>query len=180
MMKLLFMMSLLASIVFLNTTDSKTSACTKVNPKQIPCQGLEAIVKSKDPYQITFDVDNKTNELLIKIDLEEGSYYLGPNSAETFKGLLKVDIPTNEHIELVGKFSSKPKPTLEENQWGEGTINVIRKNTRHSLGYTLKSDADFNIKGTVQFVIEPKCTMEIIPVTISNKSGRLSLLRNCL
>lgn len=179
-MKLLFMISLLASIVFLTTNDSKTIEYTQFNPKHTPCQGLEAIVKSNDPYQITFDVDNKANELLINIDLKEGSYYLAPNSAETFKGLLRVDIPTNEHIELVGKFSSKPKPTIEENQWGEGTINVIRKNTRHSLGYRLKSNDDFNIKGTVQFVIEPKCTMEIIPVTISNKAGKLSLLRNCL
>ena len=113
-----------------------------------------------------------------KIDLDEGSYYIAPNSPGTFKGLLKINFPANDFFELASTFVSVPEPIEEENQWGEGLVEIIRETTVHSMRYKLKSIGDFQIQGTVQFVIEPKCTLEKIPVTIFSKDGQLSFVRN--
>ncbi len=182
MMKLLFLTALMASIGCTTSSGEHQEVQEKqieINPDLSTYQIAKGINKDKDPYDINFDANNESKELTIKIDLDEGSYYVAPTTPGSFKGLLKIDFPTNEFFELGSDFVSNPKPVEEENEWGEGPVEIIRETTVHSLGYKLKSEGDFNIKGTVQFVIEPKCTLEKIPVTIYSKDGQISFVRNC-
>jgi len=135
--------------------------------------------KTKDPYDINFDLDAKKKLLIIKIDLESGSYYLSPNTVGTFKGLLKIVLPENDFISIKGKLTDNPKALNEINPWGNERVNIIRQNTIHTQHYELKTEDDFSIQAIVEFVIEPKCTLEKIPVTIFRKDGQLSFVRSC-
>lgn len=178
-MKLLLLTGILISIGCSTNQSKESEKAIEIKPELTTYQIADAFDKDQDPYDINFDANNETNELTVKIELDEGSYYIAPTSPGTFKGLLKIDFPANEYFELASGFVSVPKPIEEPNQWGEGPVEIIRETTIHSLGYKLKSEGDFNIKGTVQFVIEPKCTLEKIPVTIYRKDGKISFVRNC-
>ncbi|MCH2232130.1 MAG: hypothetical protein MK105_17465 [Crocinitomicaceae bacterium] len=177
-MKLFLLTAILISIGCSDKIDDKLKEQIEINPDLHKYQNTDGINQSKDPYTINFDANNQTKELTIKIDLDEGSYYIAPNSPGTFKGLLKINFPANDFFELASTFVSAPEPIEEENQWGEGLVEIIRETTVHSMRYKLKSTGDFQIQGTVQFVIEPKCTLEKIPVTIFSKDGQLSFVRN--
>lgn len=178
-MKLLFITGLLVAIGCTSTQADEKKENIEINPELTTHKIAEPFLAEKDPYDINFDIDTKSKSLLIKIDLEEGSYYIAPNSPGSFSGILKFNLPSNDFIELESKFKATPKPIREENQFGDGLVDIIRQYTVHSLGYHLKTDKDFNIKASVQFVIEPKCTLETIPVTIFSKDGKLSFVRNC-
>lgn len=179
-MKLLFITGLLVTIGCTSTQVDEQKANIEINPDLTTHKIAESILAEKDPYDINFDIDSKSNSLLIKIDLlEDDAYYVAPNTPGSFLGLLKIDIPSNDFIDLNSKFNTTPEPNHEENQFGEGPVDIVRQNSVHSMGFRLKSDADFILKGTVQFVIEPKCTLEKIPVTIFRKDGKLSFVRNC-
>lgn len=140
---------------------------------------VDANNKTKDPYDINFELDVKKKLLIIKIDLESGSYYLSPNTVGSFKGLLKIVLPENNFISIKGNLTDNPKAINEINPWGNERMNVIRQNTVHTQRYELKTKGDFNVQAMVEFVIEPKCTLEKIPVTIFRKDGQLGFVRNC-
>ena len=179
-MKLLFISGLLVTIGCTSTQVDEQKETIETNQNLTTHKIAEPIIAENDPYDINFEIDKKSKSLLIKIDLvEDGAYYIAPNSPGSFLGLLKLNLPSNDFIELDSKFKATPKPIREKNQFGEGLVDIIRQNTTHSLGYRLKTDQDFTLKGTVQFVIEPKCTLEKIPVTIFKKDGKLSFVKNC-
>ncbi len=178
-MKILLITGLLATISCTVNEKEQAAEQVEINSNLTTQKICESSLKEKDPYDINFDVDQESRQLLIQIDLDSGSYYLSPNTPGTFKGLLKVNFSENKFITINEKIHVNPVPVREENEWGEGLVDIIRQSTVHSLGYHLKTNEDFNIQGSVQFVIEPKCTLEKIPVTIYRKDGKLNFVRNC-
>ena len=178
-MKLLLLMGILLSIGCSTNLNEKLDENCKTGSKETASSCSENDVKTKAPYDINFDVNSAESLLKIKIDLEDGSYYVSPNTVGDFKGLLKIVLPENDFISIKGLLTDNPQPIEEEDPWGNGKVNVIRQNTEHTQAYELKTDGDFSVKATVQFVIEPKCTLEKIPVTIFRKDGKLNFVRNC-
>ena len=135
--------------------------------------------QEKDPYDINFDLDAEASKIIIEINPNSYSYYLSPSTPGDFKGLLRIIIPENEFISINGPISNSPEAVEEENPWGNQRMHVIRQKTTHTQHYELTTEADFSVQGIVQFVIEPKCTLEKIPVTFFRKNGKLSFVRNC-
>ncbi len=179
-MKVLLITGILATIGCTMNETEKSVESIEINKDLTTYQVAESVLKEHDPYDINFDLDVESQLLRIKIDLlDSGAYYLSPNTPGSFKGLLKVIFPQNDFIKIKETIKVSPEPSHEENEWGEGPVDIIRQNTTHTIGYDLKSTEDFTIKGTVQFVIEPKCTLEKIPVTLFRKDGKLSFVRNC-
>ena len=61
-----------------------------------------------------------------------------------------------------------------------GMTDWIRANTYYKQQLEITTTADFAVGGFIQFTIEPRCTLEKIPVIIKRKNGVLKFeIDNC-
>jgi hypothetical protein len=126
-----------------------------------------------EPYEIDFKLNqtkDKSYSLAVSLMLNNGSYLMS-NESKNQKGHFRINYSENDFIFANDHLLEEPKSKKEQNVWGPDTVQVIRENTIIKQQIFLKSDEDFEVSGYVQFVIEPKCTMEMIPFNLEKSNG---------
>lgn len=131
-----------------------------------------------DPYDISFGVkliDTTTYELSIAMNLNGQSYFVSPNSTRNFKGKFQFVMASNESYINLGPLVETPetKEEIDPHPFVDGPVNWVRQNTMYKQQIQLKTAKDFEVRGHVQFVIEPRCTLEKIPVILKQENGVL-------
>lgn len=140
---------------------------------------------SKSPYDIFIDIKKVGKDvynLVIKMELQDGSFYVSPNSVRDFKGKFLMNINENDRLKKVSNLIEKPLSIeiFDEHPFVQGNVNWVKKNTTYTQKLKLNSDKDFQIPGVIQFVIEPRCTLEKIPFTIIYENGEMKIdLNRC-
>ena len=143
---------------------------------------LEIIEESKtldEPYEIELQIEqseNKTFQLVASIELDSGTWFASPYSKESLKGYFNLSIEDHNQLVMDDAFEEIPRSSEEINPMGEFLINVVRENTVYKRNLKVLAKEDFDVKGSIRFVIEPRCTMEQIGFVISNRSGKLNVV----
>ncbi len=132
------------------------------------------------PYELAYSVE-KTGKgqyrLATTMKLFGGSFYVSPHSTGDFTGKFTIEIAPNEKLKLGTDFEEIPrsKEVIDPHQFVNGPVNWVTEDTRYKHRLILNSQEDFDIGGKIIFTIEPKCTLEEIPVMFKYRSGVLTI-----
>lgn len=130
------------------------------------------------PYEIGFEVvkvDHDEYVLQIDMKLFGGSFYVSPFSTQDFKGKFRVEVAPNAQMELGTEIVETPRtqPVIDLHPFVNGEVNWVTENTTYGYPLILNTHNDFEIGGKIIFTIEPKCTLEEIPMIFKYKDGEL-------
>ncbi|MCW5519427.1 hypothetical protein J1N09_06235 [Aureitalea sp. L0-47] len=138
-----------------------------------------------DEYKIKFGVNELKKEefeLVISMELLNDSYFVSPNAKRDFKGKFTIQTDESSDITFIGDIDEIPR-SIEEydlHPFVRGKVNWVREDTKYYLKVKRNSKEDFTVSSNLQFVIEPKCTLEEIPLFIRNQGGYLKFeVRGC-
>ena len=163
--------------------NSKTDSNTEPIMAQIPQseinkQPIYGPNFPSDPYELKLDLhqlNNKTYDLEIKMLLNHNSYYVSPNAKRDFSGKFTFFVdPTNFFI-LKNNLIETPlsKEEYDSHPFVDGWVNWVRENTSYIQKLEITTSEDFEVRGFIRFTIEPRCTLEKIPLIIKRKNGVL-------
>jgi hypothetical protein len=132
------------------------------------------------PYELAFEVKKTADnqyDLITTMKLFGGSFYVSPHSTRDFKGKFTIDIAADGNLKLGDDFIEIPrsKEVIDPHQFVNGAVNWVKEDTRYEHRLTVTSQEDFDIGGKIIFTIEPKCTLEEIPVLFKYRSGVLTI-----
>ena len=130
-----------------------------------------------EPYNIILSLE-KLNEseynLIAKIEMDSMSY-MASISESSMKGIFKVNFL--DSININSSFPLKEiKHSGASNFIGVGySHNIVTSNVTYNQKFKINSHYNFKSTGMIEFVIEPRCTLEKIPFSLTYKNGKLSL-----
>jgi hypothetical protein len=170
-------------IISCKTDHSKTqlaiaSIDTQVQKLEVPVDPVESPSSSSNPYNIKLDshkLDNDTYDLEIRMELNDGAHFVSPNSKGNYTGIFTVVIDENDKIERSASILETPLSVEEfdPHPFTNGYINWVRINTTYKQEIKRNKDGDFEVRGHIQFTIEPRCSLEKIPFIIKYKNGEM-------
>ena len=138
-------------------------------------QGPEFPLK---PYEVSLQmarVESDQYELIVGMQLFHGAYFVSPNSKRDFKGKFSIRLRDSEAIEPLYKLDERPLSVEEydPHPFVDGPVNWVRSNTTYIQRLSRHSEANFEVLGEIQFTIEPRCTLEKIPIIIIYKDDEM-------
>jgi hypothetical protein len=177
MKKILLLLALITTLTVLAFTKfNKSDAAPTSMMDYYPAKSL------KDPYKIEYSLHKITNTSYeVKIQmllLDSNAYFVSPQSKDKVTGAFSVDFGDTNHISLVGDLMEFPIAQLRGSEFGPRMIHEVHENTTYSQTFELKTAADFYMIGRVRFVIEPKCTLEVLHFGLKMESGKLTVIEN--
>ncbi len=143
---------------------------------------IDYSVALEHPYEIAFEtvpVNHGQSELHIDIKLFGGSFFVSPNEKKDFSGKFRVEIAPNDNLQLGADFEEIPtsKKVVDPKLFMRGDTYWVRESTQYKYPLQVNTTKDFQIGGKVIFTIEPKCTLEEIPIIFKFKNGELKVER---
>ncbi|MEM7084924.1 MAG: hypothetical protein AAF489_02000 [Bacteroidota bacterium] len=126
-----------------------------------------------EPYELKMEMSKleaDVYELKLNMLLYNGSYYVSPNAKRDFKGKFTLQLDESEHLIPASELVETPRSVEEydPHPFVRGNVNWVRQNTKYSLRLKRNTKDYFVVKGFIQFTIEPRCTLEKIPIIIKN------------
>lgn len=172
---------------------SLTSACAQNDPA--PTDGsiipvlevsmynspsIDHEVAKDHPYDVEFKVEQTADGQFVMVTnmkLFGGSFYVSPHSTTDFKGKFRIEVAPNDDLSIGNDFVETPRSeeVIDPHQFIDGPVNWVKEDTKYEYPLKVSSKEDFNIGGKIIFVIEPKCTLENIPLMFKYKSGVLTV-----
>lgn len=138
-----------------------------------------SLLETKDePYDLKLQIERSENgqyRLVATIDLFNGSYTASPLSNNDFTGLFTISLEDNEAMTLDEAIEETPRSVETLDPFENVPVNWVREKTTYKRILHIDTQDDFEVSGLVSFTIEPRCTFEKIPFTISYASGELTL-----
>jgi hypothetical protein len=151
-----------------------------LNVSMYDSQLIDKEIAIDHPYELAFEVE-KTSEnqytLNTTMKLYGGSFYVSPHSKRDFKGKFTIEIADNKNLKLAIDFIETPRSqeVIDPHPFVNGSINWVNEDTKYEHQLTALSNEDFDVGGKIFFTIEPKCTLEEIPVMFKYRSGVLTI-----
>ena len=132
------------------------------------------------PYDVDFKIEKSENggfNLVTLIQLHGGSFFVSPNTGKGFKGKFRIETAPNNNLSIGSDFVETPrtKTVLDPHRFVHDPVNWVTEDTRYDYPLILNTEEDFEIGGKLIFVIEPKCTLEEIPLMFKYKDGVLTV-----
>lgn len=145
----------------------------------LSCNSLHAELNEKylmNPYHVSFALEEREGEeplLVIGMELAMGSYYVSPFAKRDFSGKFSIHLRETEVMSLADGLQEIPRSTeiFDPHPFVNGLVNWVRVNTVYKQPLKIEAEGDFDVVGRVQFVIEPKCTMEKVNFRITRTDG---------
>ncbi|MCF8463729.1 MAG: hypothetical protein K9G41_02735 [Flavobacteriales bacterium] len=137
-------------------------------------------IAKNHPYDVDFKIEKTSGgqyKLVTIMQLFGGSFYVSPHSTMNFKGRFTIEIAPNNNLSIGSSFVETPhsETVIDPHQFVHGPVNWVTKNTRYDHSLQLHTEDDFEIGGKLIFVIEPKCTLEEVPILFKYKNGVLTV-----
>ena len=160
------------------TSIEPTTPVLKVSMYETPLIDREAAFNH--PYDLAIEVEKTADGqygLITTMKLLGGSFYVSPHSTRDFTGKFTIEIAPNDNLKMGPDFKETPrsKEVIDPHQFVDGPVNWVKEDTRYEHRLNVLSNEDFEIGGKVIFTIEPKCTLEEIPLMFKYKSGVLTV-----
>ncbi len=137
-------------------------------------------INSSEPYKLKLGLHKfkkNTYDLSISMELNNGAHFVSPNAKRDFKGKFMISIDETTNFNQIGKLIETPISVEEydDHPFVNGTVNWVRKNTVYHQKLKRTNKEDFQVKGYIQFTIEPRCTLEKIPFIIKYVNGKMRI-----
>ncbi|WP_075344256.1 hypothetical protein [Tenacibaculum agarivorans] len=144
---------------------------------------LHEYPKNKDPYTLGIriqQVGKNTYALEIDMQLQQGAFFVSPNSKRDFKGKFSVKLSENDKINATNTLQEIPlsKEEFDAHPYVNGYVNWVKQNTTYRQQIKINPKEDFKIPGVIRFVIEPRCTLEEIGFILIYENGELKVRRD--
>lgn len=126
------------------------------------------------PFDTELEIESsadKGTKLVIDLTVEEGSFILSHFEEESFMGRFKLDLPENEHILITETLVENAIPEEEYYVWAEREVKKIKGNAIYHQKLDIQTQKDFEVPGTVSFVVEPNCNRFEVAFLIKQRSG---------
>lgn len=177
---LLKMNRILTFIILLLST-----ACS-TNPSQ-PSQ-----VKIVDKREVTpemntgFDIslqieapnsDKKYYSLITDIEIDSGSYIISPFSKDDFYLPYTLTIPSNVHLMPFGEVLEIPLSVESYDKFIEKQVRLVNENTTYKQRLKIHDQNDFELKGLIEFLIEPQCIPYDVEFVLTQSAGQLKVTK---
>ena len=129
-----------------------------------------------DPYDLKMKINKLENDLFdfeVGMNLFNGAHFISPNAVRDFSGKFTIHIDENPQLEIVSELVETPRSVeeIDLHPFTNGTVNWVREDTRYNQTLKPTVETDFDVKGFIQFTIEPRCTLEKIPIIIKYRDG---------
>lgn len=135
-------------------------------------------ITETDPYKISLHIDKLSKDIYnvsINMKLYDNAFFVSPNAKREFSGKFKFVIDANDKFNQEGELIEAPQ-SIEEfdpHPFVNGNVNWVRENTTYKQQLQISTEKDFEVMGFIQFTIEPRCTLEKIPVIIKYTNGEM-------
>jgi hypothetical protein len=172
------MNSFILFFLFIFSIGCGSDQLSYIEPKTIN----ETLDTDENPYEISFRIDRVGEMeyvLSVVLDLSHGSYILSPLTPGDFKGLFSLKLEENKHLTVSEEITEYPPSIEKMDPFGNGPMKVAEVKTTYQFRFKVKSKEEFEVKSSIQFVIEPKCTLEEIPFTLNYSNEELRIGGNC-
>lgn len=141
---------------------------------------LKQIKKELSDYKINLSIDSISQferTLIIEVFLDSGSHFVSPYSEGDYLGIFTLKLDDSSEISQSGSLKEIPASSIYENAFNGSPVNLVYGNTVYKQNLTLKTGNKFVLNGHIQFVIEPRCTMEKIPFKIISNNGSIEVVK---
>lgn len=155
-----------------------TFSCTSTDNAAKEAMQAKADKVIFDPYQLNIDIEKAEENsytMVTAIELAEGAHIASPFSNNNWKGLFNISIDDSNNLRIDSTLIETPRSTEEIDSFSGGPVNWIRENTIYQQKLSVLTDSDFEVSGLIQFTIEPRCTLEKTPFTLSYHAGELKI-----
>ena len=107
--------------------------------------------------------------------LYDNAFFVSPNAKREFLGKFKFVIDDNDKFNQEGALLEAPlsKEEFDPHPFVNGHVNWVKENTTYKQQLQLTTEKDFEVMGFIQFTIEPRCTLEKIPIIIKYSNAKL-------
>jgi hypothetical protein len=161
-----------------NTKPNIESNLAQVPKSEISTQPIYGPNLPSEPYKIILDIHKLSNgiyDLEIQMLLYNNAYYASPNAKGDLKGKFTFHVDTTDSFILKNKLIETPLSNEEYHSStnDKGLTSWISVNTLFKQKIQITTTKDFEVKGFIQFTIEPRCTLEKIPVIVKCENGVL-------
>ena len=130
-----------------------------------------------DLYRVEFQIskiDNENYSFSIAIELDNGCYIISPFSNDTTYGHLEISYDRTDHL-MVNDLLEKPASVEEFDPIVGESVKFVKENTTYEQQLKVLTSNDFELKGSVWFVLEPRCTPEEVNFIISYNAGEMKV-----
>jgi hypothetical protein len=132
------------------------------------------------PYDSDFTIEKAKDgeySLITSIKLYGGSFFISPASETDFKGKFRIEVTPNDNLTIATDLIETPATVtvIDPHRFVNGPVNWVTKDTKYKHALQLNTEEDFMVRGTLTFVIEPKCTLEEVPIMFRYKDGVLTV-----
>jgi len=129
-----------------------------------------------EPYGLKMKINKLENDLFdfeVGMKLFNGAHFISPNAVRDFSGKFTIHIEDSEQLEIVSELIETPRSVeeIDLHPFTNGTVNWVRKDTKYNQTLKPIVETDFDVTGFIQFTIEPRCTLENIPIIIKYSDG---------
>jgi hypothetical protein len=137
-------------------------------------------IAMKHPYDVEFKVEQTADgqfKMVTEMKLHGGSFYVSPLTETGFKGKFRFEVAPNEDLTIGTEFLETPQTetVIDPHRFINGPVNWVTEDTKYEHPLNLNTDKDFIIGGKLILVIEPKCTLEEIPIMFKYEDGILTV-----
>ena len=178
----LFFLSLTVACTVNEPTTSKpaTAEAQVLNVSMYHSPLINKEIAIGHPYELAFEIQKTQDdqyELITTMKLFGGSFYVSPHSSGDFSGKFTIEVAPNDNLKIGADFVETPrsKEVIDPHPFVNGPVNWVKEDTRYEHRLIINAQEDFDIGGKIFFTIEPKCTLEIIPLMFKYKSGVLTV-----
>jgi hypothetical protein len=157
------------------STNKNTTKDIALNNHPIKVENTEP---TEEPYTIKFLLETTAkNEtfLVIEMELNNDSHFVSPNAKRDFKGKFNPSLKDNEFFTIEGELIESPLSVeeIDPHPFVGGAVNWVRVNTTYRQKISINTQEDFDYVKTVQFTIEPRCTLEKVEYIVKSRSGKV-------
>ena len=156
------------------TIESDISQVTKSEPRNQIVYGPKL---PENPYELKLDTHKLSDgvyDIEMKMFLYNDAFYASPNEKKDLKGKFTFVVANNDFFtledNLIETHLSAEKHNYYSSDYGP---KWIHENTSYKQKLEISTTEDFEVRGHIQFTIEPRCTLEKIPVFIKYEKGVL-------
>ncbi len=179
--------TIMLAVLYISCNTNQKPTVTTLAHKETNTFEFQTVIKdlkkeefATEPYVLNFKIEKleqENYELVIEMNLKNGSYYVSPNAKRDFKGKFSLVFDENDKLKLSSKLKETPLSVEEydPHPFVNGTVNWVRENTSYHQKLKPNTNEDFNVKGHIQFTIEPRCTLEKIPFIIKYHNGEMKI-----
>ena len=120
-------------------------------------------------------LDERNFQLVSVLDLVEGSFIYSPLSRDDFYLPYSISVLENSFISARSALTEFPASSIEQDPYIEKEVRIIRSKTVFTQAYTIEKVEDFEVKGLIEFLLEPACIPYDLTFSIKMQSGVLSI-----